>query len=408
MRGIRIGSAFGIPIKLDLTFLLVLPLFAYLIGDGVALQVDVFNTVFGTTFSRDALTAGSTEWVIGAVAAIGLFVCVLFHEFGHSLVAMRYGFEIDSITLWLFGGVARFTEIPEDWKQELLIAVAGPIVSVLLGVLSYATFLLVSGVIGPGLGAGVGSSALVAGQFVLAYLALMNVVLAGFNMLPGFPMDGGRVLRALLARNRSHARATQLAAEVGKVFAFLLGLFGLLNFQLLVIALAFFIYMGASSEAQQTVMKAAFRDVTVRDIMTPREDLHVVAPDTSVAELMQRMFRERHTGYPVVAGGELVGMVTLNDAREVREVERDAYRVEEVMSDDVTSVTPEADAMDALSRMQQTGVGRLPVIDRDGELVGLVSRSDLMTAFNIIQTGGSIEGFRRTDAAGSPSPFEAR
>jgi Zn-dependent protease/CBS domain-containing protein len=400
MRGIRIGSAFGIPIKLDLTFLLVLPLFAYLIGDGVGLQVDVFNTQFGTGFSQEVLTAGPTEWIIGTVAAIGLFVCVLLHEFGHSLVAMRYGYEIDSITLWLFGGVARFTEIPEDWKQELSIAIAGPIVSVLLGGLSYAVFLLVPG--------GTGNGVVLAGRFVLAYLALMNVVLAGFNMLPGFPMDGGRVLRALLGRSRSHARATKLAAEVGKVFALLLGLFGLFTWQLFVIALAFFIYMGASSEAQQTVMKAAFQDVTVRDIMTPGEELHVVAPDTSVAELMQRMFRERHTGYPVVDHGELVGMVTLDDAREVREVERDAYRVEEVMSADITSVTPESDAIDALSRMQQTGVGRLPVIDRDGELVGIVSRSDLMTAFNIIQTGGSIEGFRRTDATGSPSPSEAR
>ncbi|MFC4359788.1 M50 family metallopeptidase [Halobium salinum] len=398
MRGIRIGSAFGIPIRLDLTFLLVLPLFAYLIGDAVEQQVDLLNLLFGASFSVEALTAGSTEWVLGSVAAIGLFLGVLLHEFGHSLVAMRYGYKIESITLWLFGGVARFTEVPEDWKQELLIAIAGPVVSILLGVLSYAAFVVVPDTNG----------VVVAGKFVLAYLALMNVVLAVFNMLPGFPMDGGRVLRALLARTRTHARATQLAAEVGKVFALLLGLFGLLNFQLFVIALAFFIYMGASSEAQQTVMKAAFQDVTVRDIMTPREELHVVSPDTSIADLMGRMFRERHTGYPVVDAGELVGMVTLNDAREVREVERDAYRVEDVMSHDITSVTPEADAIEALTEMQQRGVGRLPVIDREGELVGLVSRSDLMTAFNIIQTGGSIDGFRRTEPTTGVSPFDAR
>ncbi|MFC6726053.1 CBS domain-containing protein [Halobium palmae] len=199
-----------------------------------------------------------------------------------------------------------------------------------------------------------------------------------------------------------------VAAEVGKGFALLLGLFGLLQFRLFVIALAFFIYMGASSEAQQTVMKAAFQDVTVRDIMTPREELHVVGPDTSVAELMQRMFRERHTGYPVVEAGELVGMVTLNDAREVREVERDAYRVEDVMSRDITSVTPEAGAIDALTEMQRRGVGRLPVIDRSGELAGLVSRSDLMTAFDIIQTGGSIDGFRRTDPTAAASSFDTR
>ncbi|MFC6726855.1 M50 family metallopeptidase, partial [Halobium palmae] len=141
MRGIRVGSAFGIPIRLDLTFLLVLPLFAYLIGSSVAEQVDLLNTALGASFSVEELTAGSTEWLLGTVAAVGLFLGVLLHEFGHSLVAMRYGYDIESITLWLFGGVARFTEIPEDWKQELLIAVAGPAVSVVLGALSYVGFL---------------------------------------------------------------------------------------------------------------------------------------------------------------------------------------------------------------------------------------------------------------------------
>jgi Zn-dependent protease/CBS domain-containing protein len=382
MRGIRIGSAFGIPIRLDITFLLVLPLFAWLIGSDVANLVGVINDLFGTTLVADPLTQGSMRWILGSAAALGLFLGVLLHEFGHSLVAMRYGFEIESITLWLFGGVARFTEIPEDWKQEFTIAVAGPIVSVLIGVVSYVGFVALP----------LGDPAL----FVLGYLALTNVALAVFNMLPGFPMDGGRVLRALLARNRPHARATQIAAEVGKVFAFLLGIFGLFA-NLFLVALAFFIYMGASSEAQQTVMKAAFQDVTVRDIMTPRERLHTVDERTSVAELMDRMFRERHTGYPVMRDGRLVGMVTLEDARDVREVERDAYRVDDVMSHDLSTIGPDADAMAAITTMQQGGVGRLPVVDDDGEFVGLVSRSDLVTAFNIIQSRGSIDSLRRTE-----------
>ncbi len=381
MRGIRIGSAFGIPIKLDLTFLLVLPLFAWLIGSDVANLVGVINGLFGTDLAVAPLT--DMQWVLGAVAALGLFAGVLLHEFGHSLVAMHYGYEIDSITLWLFGGVARFTEMPEDWKQELVIALAGPVVSVLLGVLSYLGFVALPG-----------SQA--AAKFVLGYLALTNVVLAAFNLLPGFPMDGGRVLRALLARNRSHARATQLAAEVGKVFAFLLGIVGLFA-NLFLVALAFFIYMGASSEAQQTVMKAAFQDVTVRDIMTHRDDLDTVAEDTSVNELMERMFRERHTGYPVLRNGHLVGMVTLNDARGVNEVERDAYLVEDVMADDLRTITADADAMEAISTMQEAGVGRLPVVDEEGDLVGLISRSDLVTAFNIIQSQGSLGSPSRRD-----------
>jgi Zn-dependent protease/CBS domain-containing protein len=375
MRGIRIGSAFGIPIRLDLTFLLVLPLFAWLIGSDVGNLATVLNDMFGAAMPVDALTAGSTRWVLGAAAATGLFFCVLLHEFGHSLVAMRYGYHIESITLWLFGGVARFTEMPENWKQEFTIAVAGPIVSVALGVVSYVAFLVVPG-------------ALPTVQFVLAYLALTNVALAVFNMLPGFPMDGGRVLRALLARTRPHARATQIAAEVGKLFAVVLAIVGLFA-NLFLVALAFFIYIGASSEAQQTVMKAAFQDVTVGDIMTPAAELKTVTADTSVTALTDRMFRERHTGYPVLRGGSLVGMVTLDDTREVREVERDAYRVEDVMATDLVTITPDADAMDAISMMQREKVGRLPVVDEAGNLVGLISRSDLVTAFNIIRTRGS-------------------
>lgn len=395
MRGIRIGSAFGIPIKLDVTFLLVLPFFAYLIGTDVANLTGVINGLFGTNIATGPLTAGSMAWYVGIAAAVGLFLGVLLHEFGHSLVAMRFGFEIESITLWLFGGVARFTEIPEDWKQEFYIAIAGPAVSVAIGVVSYLGFVAVPG-----------SQAAV--KFVLGYLAMTNVALAVFNMLPGFPMDGGRVLRALLARNRPHARATQIAAEVGKVFAFLLGIFGLFA-NLFLVALAFFIYIGASSEAQQTVMKAAFENVVVRDIMTAREDLHTVTEDTSIAELMDRMFRERHTGYPVMRNGHLVGMVTLNDARSVKEVERDAYRVEDVMADDITSITPNAGAIDALTLMQQNNVGRLPVIDAEGELVGLVSRTDLMTAFNIIQTTGSLNAVSSPDGIGEKtSPFDVR
>ena len=375
MRGIRIGSAFGIPIKLDLTFLVVLPLFAWLIGSDVGNLATVLNGMFGSAMPVGALTAGATRWVLGAAAASGLFFCVLLHEFGHSLTAMRYGYRIESITLWLFGGVARFEEMPEDWKQEFTIAVAGPLVSVALGVLSYLAFLVVPG-------------AFPTVQFVLAYLALTNVALAVFNMLPGFPMDGGRVLRALLARNRSHARATQIAAEVGKLFAVVLAIVGLFA-NLFLVALAFFIYIGASSEAQQTVMKAAFQDVTVGDIMTPAAELKTVTADTSVTTLTDRMFRERHTGYPVLRGGSLVGMVTLDDTREVREVERDAYRVEDVMATDLVTITPDADAMDAITMMQREKVGRLPVVDETGTLVGLISRSDLVTAFNIIRTRGS-------------------
>ena len=374
MRRFRIGSAFGIPIQLDLTFLLVLPLFAWIIGTQVEQTTELLNETLNAGLDPSVLTGGSLVWVLGIGAAVGLFAGVVLHELGHSLVAIRYGYPIDSITLWILGGIAQLSEQPENWKQEFAIAIAGPVVSIALGVLSYLVLAVLPG-------------SLDAVRFVFGYLALMNLVLAAFNLLPGFPMDGGRVLRALLARDRSFAQATQLAAEVGKLFAIVLGIVGLfVNFFL--ILLAFFIYIGASSEAQRTVMNAAFEGVQVRDIMTPAEDVDTVAADASVADLLERMFRERHTGYPVMDQGELVGMVTLSDARGVDEVERDAYRVEDVMTADLATVPADANAMDAFDAMQQRGIGRLLVVEGD-DLVGLISRTDVMTALEIIRNTGN-------------------
>lgn len=381
MRGIRIGSGFGIPIELNWTFLIVLPLFAGLIAWDIAQLVSIINETFNTAMNPGQLSQGLLPWILGFVSALGLFLGVLLHEFGHSLVAMRYGYEIDSITLWLLGGVAGFTELPEDWRHELLISVAGPVVSVVIGVGSYAVFAVLP-------------TGLDAARFVFGYLAILNVVLAVFNLLPGFPMDGGRILRALLARNQPHAQATQQAAEVGKLFAFLLGLVGLFTNWFLIL-LAFFIYIAASGEAQQTAIKASFEGVTVDDVMTPKKSLKTVTEDSTITDLMNRMFDERHIGYPVVRNDDLVGMVTLDDAAAVEEVEQDAYRVEDVMSSNVETITPNADAMEAFQRMQQSDVGRLPVVDEAGDLVGIISRTDLMRAFNVIQASGTSQSLRQ-------------
>lgn len=380
-KSFRIGSLFGIPIKLDISFLLILPIFAWLIGAQIELLVGPLNAVFGTALDATPLTTGYRPWILGLAAALGLFGGVVLHELGHSLVAIRYGYPIDSITLWIFGGLAQLTDQPEDWKQEFLIAIAGPIVSVFVGVGSYLLMLITP----------TGLDGVV---FVLAYLALLNVALAGFNMLPAFPMDGGRVLRSLLARNRPFARATQIAAEVGKLFALLMGIFGLFQLNIILIGIAFFIYIAASGEAQQTVMSAAFEGVRVDDIMTASDDVHIVSPDTSITDLLERMFSERHTGYPVMENDRLVGLVTLSDAREVDAVERDAFTVSDVMTRELETIAPDAEAMDALNRMQQGGIGRLLVTKR-GELVGLISRTDLMTALNIIKSSGSIETAKR-------------
>ncbi|MGM0399415.1 MAG: site-2 protease family protein [Halobacteriota archaeon] len=391
MRSFRIGSAFGIPIKLDITFLLILPVFAWIIGSQVGQWADILNDIWSLGLDGAALTVGTLPWILGAIAAIGLFVGVVLHELGHSLVAIRYGYPIDSITLWILGGIAQLSEQPEDWRHELLIAIAGPAVSVLLGILSFAFVFVVP--------AGIDTI-----RFLLGYLALVNLTLAVFNLLPGFPMDGGRVLRALLARNRPFARATQLAAEVGKAVAILMGLVGLFGGNLILIAIAFFIYIGASGESRRTVMNAAFQGVTVSEVMTAAADLDTVFADQSVAELVEEMFRHRHTGFPVERDDKIVGMVTLDDARQITPVERDAYRVEDVMSTELYTIPRYSNAMDALDAMQSNKVGRLLVVDENGAVVGLISRTDVMTAFNVITSSGdSLSRSSKGDDVGGQS-----
>lgn len=381
MRSFTVGRVFGIPIKLDVTFLLILPVFAWLIGSQVGEWVGNLNALFGAGIEVGPLTAGSTPLVLGAVAAVGLFVGVVLHELGHSVMAMRYGFPIDSITLWILGGIAQLTDQPEDWRQELFIALAGPAVSIAVGVACWAALVAVP--------------LPATGKFVVGYLALMNLGLAAFNLLPGFPMDGGRVLRALLARTRPFARATELAAEVGKAFAILLGLAGLFGGGLFLVLIAFFIYIGASSEAKRTSMEAAFDGVTVDDIMTPLEELQTVEADATITELVEAMFRERHTGYPVVSGDTIVGIVTLDDAREVDPVERDAFYVEEVMTGHIETVPADEGVTGALDAMQSQDIGRLLVTDGES-VVGLVTRTDIMTAFDIIRDGGWAAGDDRS------------
>ena len=400
MRSFRIGSVFGIPIELDLTFLLVLPLFAYLIGSEVGTWIDILDRFFAVNIAAGVLAGNVTPFVIGTIAAVGLFVSVLLHELGHSLVAMRYGYPISSITLWLFGGIAQFDEMPEDWKQELTIAIAGPLVSVGLGIALFGGFWVLPSILP------LEATAPAALVFILGYLAVTNIALAAFNMLPGFPMDGGRVLRSLLAINRPYARATEIAAEVGKLFAIVLGLIGLfVGFNLLLVGLAFFIYIGATSEAQQAMMKATFENVVVRDVMTPEEKVSTITANASVADLLNYMFSERHTGYPVLQDGTLVGLVTLEDAQSVNEIEQDAYRVEEIMSTDLITISPDEEAVQAFMMMQEKGIGRLLVMDEE-EFVGLITRSDMMTASTIIRSIGSIES--KTDlqsehSTGQPS-----
>ncbi|MFO7926938.1 MAG: M50 family metallopeptidase [Halobacteriota archaeon] len=374
-KGFRVGSIAGIPIKLDITLLLILPVLAYLIGNGMGEVVNALNVGLDAGIDAAALSQGMVPWGLGLASAIGLFVCVLLHELGHAAVARRYGYEIESITLWLLGGLARTVEQPRRWNHELWIALAGPIVSVAVGVGCFLAFDAVPS--DPA-------------RFVLGYLAALNVVLAGFNMIPAFPLDGGRVLRALLGRTRTRAAATERAVSIGKFFAIVLGLFGVLVFNPFLVAVAFFVYIAAAAEGRQTAIEATFEGVRVGDVMTPAAQIRTVEPTHSLADVLDRMFRERHTGYPVLDDGRLVGIVTLDDIRDVDPDSRAMVTVGETMSTDLETIASDTEAMDAMRRIGSGDVGRLPVVDDAGSLVGLVTRSDLVTAMNVIRERRSV------------------
>jgi Zn-dependent protease/CBS domain-containing protein len=369
MRSYTITSVWGIPIRVNTSLLIFLPILAWLIGSGgqIELYAGVIEGLTGVGFDVPTLRAGFTPWLIGIGAAVGLFVGVTLHELGHSWVALRYGLEIESITLWILGGIASLRSIPREWDREFWIAIAGPVVSVLVGAVSYAVLLVVP----PGLQAV---------RFVIGWLAIVNVVLAGFNLLPAFPMDGGRILRALLSRSRPYAIATRLAARVGVVFAFLFAVVGALSFNLIMLLLAWFLYSAATTESRTVLTDELLHGLSAGDIMSRGPE--TVSANTSVAELVDRILHERRTVYPVTdVAGEYIGIVTLENLRDVASADQDTTRVDEVMAEPLR-VGATADAFETLSLLAQSGT-RAALVEDDGVVVGVLSESDFAHVLTI-------------------------
>ncbi|MFB6211631.1 MAG: site-2 protease family protein, partial [Halobacteriales archaeon] len=358
----------GIPIRINVSLFVFLPILAWLIGSGQ--QVDVYAGLIGQLTGVDlALTqlrAGSTPWVIGITAAIGLFLSVTLHELGHSWVALRYGIGIDSITLWILGGIASLQSLPREWNREFWIAIAGPITS-----------LLVAG--GCWIGLQLVPPSLPVPRFVVGWLAITNVILAGFNLLPAFPMDGGRVLRALLARSRSYARATQIAGRIGVIFAMLFAVVGVLSFSVLLILLALFIYGAATTESRTVLVDELLDGLTVGDIML--RDPPDVTTGTTITELLNRMIRDRQQAYLVTDDGTAVGVVTLADLRRVDAGDRNATTVEAVMQD-VPRINVAADAFDSFVRIAN-GSTPYAIVEDDTGVAGLLSQTDYAHALTI-------------------------
>lgn len=361
-----------IPIFIDVTFLMILPVFAWLIASQVgawAVRVRVED--------HPSLHHAWTPYLLGLAAALGLFVSILVHELGHSVAARVYGVQTRRITLWLLGGMAQFDEMPRQRGAEAVVAFVGPVVSVAVGIVCYLVNQLLP-------------ASAVPARFVLSYLAGVNIVLAVFNMLPALPLDGGRVLRSLLALRLPHLRATQIAANVSKFLAIAMGLFGLLTQNLMLIAVAFFVYVAGNAELRDSMLAEMLAGVRVGELMT--RQVRLVTPDMTLDELARTMVREHRQGFVVVdpSTGHVAGMVSLEDLQDPDNAPGrlpDDARVAHVMRAPVCVVPQDAPALEALRRMSQERCARLGVIDHGGVLVGMVTRNDLMRAIEMRTLG---------------------
>ena len=338
---IPIGTVKGTVIRIHITFLL------FLLWIGIAHHAQ----------------GGWDAAVQGVVFMALLFLCVLLHEFGHVFAARRYGILTPDITLLPIGGVARLERIPEKPAQEIVVALAGPAVN-----------LVIAGILYVALGGFLPAESMEvqnAGVSILARLASVNLFLAVFNLIPAFPMDGGRVLRAVLAHRMGYGRGTQMAASVGQAVAFGLGLLGLFGNPVLIF-IALFVYLGAASEAHAVQMREVSRGVIVSDAMVTR--FESLSPGSVLEDAVQCLIRTTQHEFPVVDGaGRLRGVLTRDDMiRALRERGPDTP-VLEVMRSDIPVLQQRRNLEDALRLMQEKNSPAVGVNDNDGRLVGLVT-----------------------------------
>lgn len=361
---IRLGRLLGIVVQVHLSWFLAVWIIAWSLARGVFPD-------------RIPGLPQQTYWTMGLAGALLLFASVLVHELGHALVARRFRIPTRSITLFLFGGVAQLVREPERPSHELWVALAGPATSlVLAGIFRLLT---------PG--------DAVPAAALMGYLSWVNLLLAGFNLLPAFPLDGGRVLRALLWRFLDFERATRIATVMGHATAaafIVLGVLAVFTGRpvdgLWMILIGWFLDQAAGVSYQQMLLRHALRGVRVRDIMTP--DPVTLDAELTLEEAVAQYFLPRkHGGYPVVYGERLLGILTLHDLKQVPREQWATTRVRQAMTPIARAhtVPPEAPAYEALARMTQGGVGRLLVLDGAGELVGILTRSDLLQVIRLRQ-----------------------
>jgi Zn-dependent protease/predicted transcriptional regulator len=371
----RIGRIAGIDVYVHFTFLILLAWVA---------------------LSHYGANRDPTEALTGVLFILALFGIVVLHELGHALAARHYGIRTRDITLLPIGGVARLERIPEDPKQELVVAIAGPLVNVVLAVVIYFVMAVDVRL------AELTSATRVGGNFLLQ-MFWVNVMLVIFNMLPAFPMDGGRVLRALLAMRMDYVRATQIAAAVGQAMAIAFAAWGLFapvfgaqsNPFLLFIAL--FVWLGAAGEASMVQLRTALGGIPVMRAMIT--DFRTLSPDDRLARAVDHVLAGFQQDFPVVENDNLVGILTRNGMAAAMAQHGTDGRVGDAMQHDFVAVSPRDMLETAFTKLQDCNCHTLPVV-HDGRLVGLMTSDNLAEVLMIQE---SLREASRRQTAPDPS-----
>jgi Zn-dependent protease/CBS domain-containing protein len=340
------------------------------VGTWAGIKVYVHAT-FLILLAWVALAHWGVDQSIGAALAgtgfvLALFGCVLLHEFGHALTARRYGIRTRDITLLPIGGLARLERMPDDPSQELVVALAGPAVNVVIA----AGLLAVLTVVGTP--APLGEVSVTEGGF-LERLMFINVLLAAFNLLPAFPMDGGRVLRAVLAMRMDYAEATQTAATVGQGMALIFGLVGLF-WNPFLIFIALFVWIGASQESAVTQVRSALAGVPLEQVMVT--DYRTLMATDTLDRAVELLLAGAQHDFPVMDGGRVAGVLTRGDLLTALARQSQASRVAEVMRRDCPVAQVSEMVEGALQRLQDRDCPTIPVLQGD-QLVGLLTMDNI-------------------------------
>jgi len=364
---IRLFRLLGFEVRIDLSWIVIAVLVTW------SLSVGIFPSYYKGLSAED-------YWGMGIAGALGLFLSIILHELSHSIVARRYGLAMKGITLFIFGGVAEMSEEPPSPRAEFMMAIAGPMASIMIGLLFYGFYLL---------GTGGGWPKAVNG--VLAYLFSINLLLAAFNLLPAFPLDGGRLLRSILWASKKNLRwATRVSSSIGNLFGILLIVLGVLHVLrgdfisgMWWFLIGMFLQGAARGSYQQLLTRKALEGEPVRRFMEPNP--MSVSPGITLETLVEDyIYKHHYKMLPVVDAGRLVGCVTTKQVKETPRGEWSHKTVGEIVipCGPGNTIGPGEDAVKAIATMKESGASRLMVTE-NGRLVGILALKDLLTFLSL-------------------------